>query len=86
MWYILGTKKEEKTMLEIKGVFYMDDNFTYVFTEDTVYTIPRNARSKWGCRKVGQIMASGGVLTPEIFQKWKDKCTKSGTFELEDED
>ena len=23
-------------MLEIKGVFDMDDNFTYVFTEDTV--------------------------------------------------
>lgn len=73
-------------MLEIKGVFDMDNNFTYVYTEDTVYTIPRNARSRWGCRSVGQTMASGDVLTPELFQKWKDGCTESGTFELDDEE
>lgn len=70
--------------MTITGVYKKDANFTTVYTEDTIYTIARNT-GEWSYRKIGDWLACGGKLTPEIFQEWKAECTETGTFELSEE-
>lgn len=65
----------------IKGRYEQDQNFTTVYTEDTMYQIARNTGS-WSSRKVGEELAFSGILTPELLAKWKGECTKEGTFNL----
>ena len=65
----------------IKGRYEQDQNFTTVYTEDTMYHIARNTGS-WSSRKVGEELAFSGILTPELFAKWKAECTEEGTFNL----
>ncbi len=65
----------------IKGYYKKDDNFTEVYTEDTMYTIARNT-GDWNCVKIGERMASGHILTKEIFEAWKSECEKWGEFQL----
>lgn len=48
--------------MKIIGKYEVDDNFTYVYTDNAVYTLPHNANS-WACRKVGELTATGVVLT-----------------------
>lgn len=67
--------------MTITGKYEQDQNFTTVYTEDTLYTIARNTGS-WSFRKVGEKLAFSGILTPELFKEWKSECTKEGTFEL----
>ena len=60
-----------------------DQNFTTIYTEDSLYTVARNT-GEWSYRKMGNWLACGGKLTPELFQEWKAECTETGTFELRD--
>lgn len=68
-------------MQKITGKYETDSNFTYIYTKDTVYTLPHNANS-WACRKVGELTATGVVLTQEWLDTQREKCVKEGTFEL----
>ena len=70
--------------MTIKGKYIQDQNFTTVYTEDTLYTLARNS-SDWGCVKIGERTATGQILDRETFEKWKSKCTKEGTFELSED-
>lgn len=65
----------------IKGKYRKDDNFTEIYTEDTLYTIARNT-GEWNSVKVGERMASGHILTKETFETWKSECEKESEFEL----
>lgn len=67
--------------MQITGKYIQDQNFTTVYTEDTLYTLARNS-SDWRCVKVGNRLATGHILDRETFEKWKSECTKEGTFEL----
>ena len=68
-------------MQKIKGKYQVDNNFTTVYTDNVVYTIPHDTNS-WACRKVGELTATGVVLTQEWLDCQKEKCAKEGTFEL----
>lgn len=67
--------------MTVTGKFTRDDNFTTIYTADTMYTVARST-GDWGCVKVGGRMANGYALTPDIFQQWKAECTEEGTFHL----
>ena len=67
--------------MKITGKYETDNNFLYIYTKDTVYTLPHNANS-WACRKVGELTATGVVLTQEWLDSQREKCVKEGTFEL----
>ena len=71
--------------MTITGAYTRDQNFTTIYTTDTMYQIVRNT-GDWSYRKVGDWLACGGKLTPELFQEWKSECTKTCTFELREEE
>lgn len=67
--------------MEIKGKYYKDHyGFTNVFTDDTVYTLV--TKRNWGSVSIGQPLAIKGILTKEVFEKWKEEAIYEGTFEL----
>lgn len=68
--------------MQIKGKYKTDSNFIEVYTDDTLYTIPKNNPSSWGSLKVGQYSFSGKLFDRETFEEWKSECTKEGTFTL----
>lgn len=70
--------------MKITGKYYRDENFTWVFTGDTVYTIARKT-GEWGCRKIGKEMFTGGVLTQRLYDEWAAEAQETGTFELKEE-
>lgn len=70
--------------MKITGKFIKDQNSITVFTDDTMYSIACNG-GDWGCRRVGELLTNGFILTREWFEKEKAKCTKEGTFELKEE-
>lgn len=58
----------------------MDENFIYVYTEDTLYTIARTT-GDWGYIKVGDYV-NGIALTQRTLDSWKSECEKEDTFVL----
>lgn len=66
----------------IEGRYKKDDNFTTVFSGDTMYVIARNT-GEWGCRRVGDTLACGGALTSDLFAKLEGECTEVGEFRFE---
>lgn len=70
--------------MKITGRYTVDENFITVFTEDTMYTLCRRS-TDWGKRKVGEWLACGGELTCELFDSLAARCSKVGTFTLEEE-
>ena len=69
--------------MTITGAYKKDQNFTTVYTEDTLYTIARNT-GEWSYVKVNDCLPDGHILTPEIFQELKAECTETGTFNLKE--
>lgn len=67
--------------MTVTGKFTRDDNFTTIYTVDTMYTVARST-GDWSSVKIGDCMANGYTLTPDLFQQWKSECTKEGTFNL----
>lgn len=67
--------------MRITGKYERDENFTTVYTNNTVYTIARNT-GKWGCVRVGERVAMGPVLDQATYDEWAARCEKEGTFEL----
>jgi hypothetical protein len=66
---------------EITGKYEKDQNFITVYSNNTMYTIARNA-GNWGSVKVGQVTKQGKTLTQERYNKFESACNKTGTFHL----
>lgn len=64
----------------ILGKYEKDQNFTTVYSDNTMYTIARNG--EWGAVKVGQMTAQGKILTQKVYNKWESECTNKGVFTL----
>lgn len=69
--------------MKITGRYENDENFTRVYSNNTVYTIARNS-GEWGTLKVGEHDRQGNVLTLEQFNEWENACEKVGTFDLKE--
>lgn len=65
----------------ITGKYERDDNFTTIYSNNTVYTIARGT-GDWGSLKVGKSACVGGVLAQERYNELESQCVKEGTFEL----
>ena len=68
-------------MQKIFGKYEQDENFTTVYSNNTVYTIARNT-GDWGCVVVGRRTATGHILTQDVYDEWESACEKEGTFVL----
>ena len=68
--------------MQIQGNYFTDDNFTTVFVGETIYTIPHNAPSEWGCISIGESLPYGGKLTHEQFAEGLERADRVGTFTL----
>lgn len=67
--------------MRIKGRYEKDQNFTRVYSDNTVYEIARDS-GEWSALKVGECDRQGNVLTLEQFKEWENACEKTGTFVL----
>lgn len=66
----------------IKGPYDKDDNFTHVYSCDTMFVLARNSKD-WGCVKVGERMYDGNILTQELLNRWRENAKyKTGIFEI----
>ena len=65
--------------MRIKGRYEKDQNFTRVYSDNTVYEIARDS-GEWSALKVGECDRQGNVLTLEQFKVWENACEKTGTF------
>lgn len=71
--------------MTITGKYEKDQNFTRVYSDNTIYEIARNS-GEWATLKVGEPEhTSGKVLTLELYKEMESACEKSGTFELREE-
>ena len=68
-------------MKKITGKFEKNNNFINIYCNNTMYTVARNT-GDWSCIKVGERIATGHILTQEIYDKLVSECTEVGTFEL----
>lgn len=66
--------------MKIKGKYEKDSNFTTVYTDDSIYTITHNGQ--YARVMVGEMTATGHVLTKDALQHWKEQCVKEGVFEI----
>ena len=64
----------------VTGKYTMDSNFTTVYADNTMYVIASNGN--WSSVAVGQRMATGGILTQELYSAWEAECNHVGTFTL----
>lgn len=69
--------------MEVTGKYERDQNFTRVYSNNTIYEIARNS-GEWGALKVGERDHQGNVLTLEQFKEWESACEKVGTFDLKE--
>ena len=67
--------------MKITGKYTRDENFTTVYTDNTVYTIARNT-GEWAAVAVGERTAMGQILDQDTYDEWVSECAKEGTFEL----
>ncbi len=70
--------------MTITGKYEVDKNFTTVYSNNRIYTIPRNARHNWGSIAVGELSATGHPITQEFYDNCVAECSREGTFELAD--
>ena len=68
-------------MKKIIGSYTEDENFTTVFSNNTVYTIARST-GEWGSISVGNRTATGHILDRETYDKWESECEYEGEFLL----
>lgn len=68
-------------MRTITGKYEKDENFTTVYSNNTVYTIA-NATGSYSKVSVGEKIALGQILDQETYNRWASECEEEGTFEL----
>lgn len=71
--------------MEIRGTFFKDENFIYVFTGDRIYTIARNT-GEWAYISIGGTTHWGMVLDKDSYRKLAMLADSYGTFTLKEED
>lgn len=68
--------------MKITGRYIVDDNFTTVFTNDTMYVIANNS-CDWSCLHIGERTTMGILVNRELFNSLKEEATLTGTFEID---
>lgn len=70
-------------MVKLENVpFEWDNNFTYIYANNRIYTIARNT-GRWASRGVGELTGSGQLITQEAFNKLAERCSEKGNFTLD---
>ena len=69
--------------MRVTGKYEKDQNFTRVYSDNTVYEIARDS-GEWSALKVGEFDRQGNVLTLEQFKAWENACEKTGAFDLKE--
>ena len=67
--------------MTITGAYKKDQNFTTIYTENIMSKI-NHETGEVSHIKVNDRLPSGSILTPNLFQEWKAKCTKTCTFDV----
>lgn len=67
--------------MRVTGKYEKGQNFTRVYSNNTVYEIARNS-GEWSMLKVGEHDRQGNTLTLEQFKEWENACEKIGTFDF----
>jgi hypothetical protein len=67
--------------MKITGKYEIDENFTTVYSNNTIYTIA-NATDSYSKVSVGQKTALGQILTQEAYYKMASECEEEGSFEI----
>lgn len=65
--------------MKITGKYFVDDNFTTIFTDNEIYVIANN-NCDWRRIRIGEYTT--GLLTQELFNYLKGQATLTGTFEI----
>ena len=65
--------------MKITGAYESDNNFTWVYTQDRLYTIAKNG--DWGYVELNKSFACGGVLTTRYLES-RSSGLPVGTFTL----
>jgi hypothetical protein len=69
-------------MFKVTGKYKKDQyGFTTIYSSNTMYVIASKT-GQWACVKVGGCLASGGILTQELYNKLENECEKTETFIL----
>ncbi len=70
--------------IEIRGKYEETVGFILVYADDALYTISKDEpTTNWARIKVGDRGSYGGMLTKELYEKWRSECTKEGVFKLQ---
>lgn len=64
----------------ITGKFKTNYNNITIYSDGNIYGLSRHS-SDWGSNHIGGY-APGGVITTELYQRWVNECTETGTFIL----
>ena len=68
----------------ITGKIKSDRDTITVYTDGYIYGLSRYS-SDWGSNHIGGY-APGGRITAELYQRWENECTETGTFVLTNSD
>ena len=69
--------------MTITGAYIKDIDVTTLITENIMSKI-NHKTGEVSHTKVNDFLPDGRVLTSDLFQKWKSKCTKTCTFDVFD--
>lgn len=68
---------------EVSGRYRIDGGYINLFSDNTIYTIPRNNLDRWGAVKVGEpVYLTGQIMTQDIYNSMLAGAKHSGTFVL----
>lgn len=67
----------------IRARYEIDENFITVYSDNTVYTIAR-ATHEYACKAVGDITATGVILTQNMFDGGEERAPLFGEFVFSD--
>lgn len=68
----------------ITGKIERHENGVTVYTDGKIYGLARRG-GDWGMNKIGG-SAPGGIITAELYHKWENECSETGTFVLTNDD
>ena len=73
-----------KNIITITGKIKKDRDSITVYTDGYIYGLSRHS-TDWGCNHIGGY-APGGKITAELYQRWENECSETGTFVLTNTD
>lgn len=75
--------KMVRKIQEVSGRYRIDGGYINLFSDNTIYTIPKNDTDRWGAVKVGEpVYLTGQILTQEFYDSMLENAKHNGTFVL----